>query len=205
MNAGRKRNFEKDEALDKAMRVFWENGYSGTSLSDLTTELGINKPSLYAAFGNKEKLFESSIERYVSEYIAPRLHNLDTNSDAPVKQKLKDFLYSVIELQTENESPNGCFFVKSQCESGSVGFPEDMTLLIEKMNVMNEEMVKQFFQSEISKGHFTKDADPKEMSGFLLSVLFGLAVQARSGKSRKQLQQIANYTINALPILDVNG
>ena len=205
MNAGRKRTFEKDEALDKAMRVFWENGYSGTSLSDLTTKLGINKPSLYAAFGNKEKLFESSIERYVSDYIVPRLQNLDANSDAPVKQKLKGFLYSVIELQTENESPNGCFFVKSQCESGSIGFPEKMTLLIGKMSAMNEEMVDQFFQSEITKGHFTKDADPKEMSGFLLTVLFGLAVQARSGKSKKQLQQIADYTINALPVLDVNG
>ena len=205
MNAGRKRTFEKDEALDKAMRVFWENGYSGTSLTDLTTELGINKPSLYAAFGNKEKLFEASIERYMTEYGMPRLQNLDANSDASVKEKLKKYLYSVIELQTEKESPAGCFFVKSQCESGSVGFPEEMTTLLDKMNGMNEEMINQFFESEIAKGHFPNNADPKEMSGFLLSVLFGLAVQARSGKTKEELQEIADYTINTFPIMEFNG
>ncbi len=200
MNAGRKRTFEKDEALDKAMRVFWENGYSGTSLTDLTTELGINKPSLYAAFGNKEKLFQASIEHYMTEYGMPRLQNLDKNSDVPVKEKLKAYLYSVIELQTEKESPNGCFFVKSQCESGRVGFPKQMTALLEKMGGMNEEMINRFFENEVSKGHFSKNADPKEMSGFLLSVLFGLAVQARSGKTKQELQDIADYTINTFPI-----
>ena len=65
-----------------------------------------------------------------------------------------------------------------------------MTTLLEKMCGMNEEMVNHFFECEIAKGHFSKNADPKEMSGFLLSVLFGLAVQARSGKTIEQFRRL---------------
>ena len=68
MKAGRHRSFDKNNTLEKAMRVFWQNGYPGTSLTDLTTAMGINKSSLYAAFGNKEKLFNQAIEFYLNKY-----------------------------------------------------------------------------------------------------------------------------------------
>ncbi len=76
MSAGRKRTFDEEQALEAAMRVFWQKGYVGTSLSDLTAALGINKPSLYAAFGNKEQLFASALARYGSRYGLPHAEHL---------------------------------------------------------------------------------------------------------------------------------
>lgn len=81
--AGRKRSFDKQQALDKAMRLFWANGFSGTSISALAAILGINKPSLYAAFGNKEQLFKASLDHYAECYGEPsvlKLHEPDTDS-----------------------------------------------------------------------------------------------------------------------------
>jgi len=200
MNAGRKRTFEKDEALDKAMRVFWENGYSGTSLSDLTNELGINKPSLYAAFGNKEKLFEASIERYLTEYAAPLSKCLSDAEDVPVKESLRSYLYNIIDLQTESNSPGGCFVVKSHCESGGVGFPEEMSSLMTNMQVMNEEMINNFLETKLAEGQFTENASLKDMTGYLLSVMYGLAVHARTGKTKEELRAIADFSLNMLPV-----
>ena len=68
MVAGRPRKFDKEHALEAAMLVFWRNGYSGTSLADLTNAMAINKPSMYAAFGNKEQLFKASLEQYINQY-----------------------------------------------------------------------------------------------------------------------------------------
>ncbi len=200
MNAGRKRTFEKDEALDKAMRVFWENGYSGTSLSDLTSELGVNKPSLYAAFGNKEKLFEASIGRYMTEYAVPLSKSLSDAADVPVKESLRAYLYNIIDLQTDSNSPGGCFFVKSHCESGGVGFPEEMSSLLTQMQVMNEEMLNNFFETKLAEGQFSETAKIKDLTGYFMGVMYGLAVHARTGKTKEELQEIADFSLNMLPV-----
>ncbi|GAA0410365.1 TetR/AcrR family transcriptional regulator [Cocleimonas flava] len=200
MSAGRKRTFDKDEALDKAMRVFWKNGYSGTSLSDLTTELGINKPSLYAAFGNKEKLFEAALERYLSEYASPLSQTLSEGEAIPVKDALRAYIYKIIEIQAGDENPGGCFFVKSHCESGGVGFPDDMSALMEKKQAMHEEMISNFLQQKIAEGQFTEEANLKEITGYLMAVIYGLSVHARTGKSKQELQEIANFSLNMLPV-----
>ena len=78
MAAGRQREFDKQVALDAAMNVFWLNGYTGTSLSDLTDAMGINKPSLYAAFGNKEALFVRALNHYIDKHGSPHLEALRT-------------------------------------------------------------------------------------------------------------------------------
>ena len=96
MGAGRQREFDKRVALDAAMKVFWANGYSGTSLSDLTDVMGINKPSLYAAFGNKEALFISALDHYTGEHGAP--HNQELHkSNKNLRSRLR--VYTVYALE----------------------------------------------------------------------------------------------------------
>jgi len=202
MNAGRKRKFDKDEALDKAMRVFWNNGYTGTSITDLTSALGINKPSLYAAFGNKEKLFESSIEHYMLKYGLPKIQQLKSPSDIPLKERLKEFLYGLIDMQTNPKTPSGCFFVKSSCESGGNVFPSEMSLLIGKFGLNTEQFITDFLESERKQGNISEQISIKDAARHLISVMYGLAVQARGGKSKETLKSTADFAVSIFPSKD---
>ena len=202
MSAGRKRTFDTEEALDKAMRVFWENGYSGTSLTDLTAALGINKPSLYSAFGNKEQLFSSSIEHYNSTYSMPTFAGYDSSTEKTFKGRLQSFLYALIDTQTNSETPCGCFFVKCLCESGSTAFPSDVAAAIQEMDSSTEKVLAEILESEVELGTLSSTVSVQELSIYLQSVMFGLAVQARSGKSKKELRAIADIAVQTFPSSD---
>ena len=124
--AGRKRAFDREIALDKAMRVFWNNGFAGTSVSNLTSELGINTPSLYAAFGNKEQLFKEVMSHYSTHYVSRHYKNLIGESELSFKERLEVCFSGLIALFTDGETPLGCLLVKSVNESESVAFPEEV-------------------------------------------------------------------------------
>ena len=108
MSAGRRRTFDKAEGLAKAMIVFWRDGYNGTSLSDLTAAMGINKPSLYAAYGNKEELFVSAINEYVLKHGVPHFANLLV-INLSLKERLQAYLESVAKMVSDSKLPGGCF------------------------------------------------------------------------------------------------
>lgn len=200
MTAGRKRTFAKDEALDKAMKVFWENGYSGTSLSDLTAELGINKPSLYAAFGNKEKLFKAAIEHYMSAYGAATLQRLFDAKDDSVKESLRTYLYDIIDLQTDKKTPGGCFVVNSYCESGGHGFPEETSALLADKEMTAETIIYRFLDMKMAEGKLNEETNLKQLAAYFTAIIYGLAVHSRSGKTKSELQSIADFSLSNLPI-----
>ena len=198
MNAGRKRAFDKEEALDKAMRVFWASGYAGTTLSDLTAALGINRPSLYAAFGNKEQLFNASVEHYMARYGAPNWRRLTEPPDAPLENRLKAYLYSIVDLVTAADSPHGCLFVKSSCESGGTAMPEDTTAVLQDMGQESEKALVNFLKAEKLRGELSRDARVKDIAGYLLSVMYGLSVLAKREKSKKELRAVVDTAMQAL-------
>jgi AcrR family transcriptional regulator len=199
MNAGRKRAFDKEEALDKAMHVFWENGYAGTSLSQLTSALGINKPSLYAAFGNKEQLFATSMEHYIDQYAAPHLHQLTDPSEAPLKERLRAYLFGIIDVISDCKSPNGCMFVKSSCESGSVAVPDEITTGLQDMGMANEKALINLLEAERLKGRLPEDTRVQDITSYLLSVSYGLTVLAQRGKTKEELKSVVEIAVSTLP------
>jgi AcrR family transcriptional regulator len=200
MNAGRRREFDKQEALDKAMRVFWENGYSGTSVSHLTAALGINKPSLYSAFGNKEQLFRSAVEHYLADYGAPLWQKLLEPCDAPLAERLMAYLYGIVDLVSSRDSPQGCLLVKSTCESGSLAIPKDISdALIEQAKATEAELVS-FLQTEQSKGNLATQADMKHLAKYIMSVMYGLGVLAKNGSTPRSLRSVADLAIAAVPV-----
>ena len=199
MNAGRKRAFDKEEALDKAMRVFWENGYAGTSLAQLTSALGINKPSLYAAFGNKEQLFATAMEHYMDQYSGPNFQWLTDSPDAPLTERLKAFLFGVINTVSDSDSPKGCLFVRSSCESGGAAIPSETTSSVQDMGLKSEMALAKLLEAERLRGRLPEDAQVKDIAGYVLSVMYGLAVLARRGKTKEELQIVANMAVKALP------
>jgi AcrR family transcriptional regulator len=200
MSAGRKRCFDKSDALDKAMRVFWQNGYAGTSVTDLTDALGINKPSLYAAFGNKEQLFGAALEHYTSHYGTPILQRLSEPAEAPFAERIRAYMLAITELVSSNTSPKGCFLVKSNCEAGGGAIPEDISLSLQAMRSVHQQAIRKVVESEQQKGLVLKTAKPADIAEYLLSVLYGISVQARQGKSKRELAKVVDIALNALPL-----
>lgn len=199
MNAGRKRSFCKEEALDKAMRVFWKNGYAGTSLAHLTSALGINKPSLYAAFGNKEQLFATAMEHYVSEYAAQNMDRLLNPPDAPLRERLSAYFSGIIDVICDCESPGGCMFVKSSCESGSVAIPSEVESSLRDMGLANEMALSGMLEAERLRGQLPEEAHVQDITAYLLSVTYGLTVLAGRGKTKEELTAVAEMAVNTLP------
>src|SRR2546423_7288883 len=113
--AGRPRSFDTDEALDRALRVFWRKGYEGTSLPDLTAAMRINRPSLYAAFGNKERLFRRAVDRYVEGPASFVPKALDEPRARAVAEKL---LGGAVDLVTDPRGPRGCLLVHGALACG---------------------------------------------------------------------------------------
>lgn len=200
MNAGRTRSFDKDVALDKAMHVFWSNGYSGTSFADLVLKLGVNKPSLYAAFGNKEQLFEATIKRYMTTYATLPLDSLRASPELSMAERIRQTLQDLVAFQSAPEKPLGCFLVNCNCELGGVALPEKADLLLKKVKSLQEKEIHTFFLEAQQKGELQKDCDTGYLSNYFLTAVYGLAVQARTGKSRKELEAIADYITDILPL-----
>jgi len=196
MAAGRQRTFDKEDALIKAMEVFWRKGYSGTSLSDLTEAMGINKPSLYAAFGNKEDLFVSAIKQYVNEYGIPHFEKL-MSPDSSFRERVKAYLESIAKMISDSKLPGGCFVTTSTCEAGSDCLPEDAVQTILKINATSTEAFISFFRNEQAKGNIASSASPEVLADYLLTLQFGLAVMARNGIRQDRLKQVISHAVSS--------
>src|ERR1700738_1733525 len=115
MSIGRPRGFDIDRALDLAMQVFWEKGYEGTSLPDLTSAMGINRPSLYAAFGNKEALFRKVLDRYIE---GPAGYVRQALGEQTARAVVERLLSGAIDLLTDPRNPGGCLLVQGALACG---------------------------------------------------------------------------------------
>lgn len=195
MMAGRHRTFNKEDALIRAMEVFWLKGYSGTSLSDLTTAMSINKPSLYAAFGNKEALFVAAIEQYVNMHGIPHFEKLMKPDSRSFKERLKAYLESIAAMLLDSKLPGGCFITASTCEIGSDCLPNNAVETILTINSKSREAFVSFFQEEQAKGNCASNGQPEVLADYLQTILFGLAVKARSGVKRGELQSVISHTL----------
>jgi len=197
--AGRKRTFNKEDALDKAMRLFWNNGYAGTSIANLTSELGINTPSLYAAFGNKEQLFKEALFHYSKQYVEPHYQHLTHSSDANLKERLQACFYGLIELFTDSDTPLGCLIVKSVNESNGITFPVEATLYIGESGAETKRLLISLFESQLKKKGTPLSTSTEMLVDYLLSVSYGLAVQARAGQSEDALKLVMGHALSTLP------
>ncbi|REG83348.1 TetR/AcrR family transcriptional regulator [Marinomonas pollencensis] len=193
--AGRKRSFDRDIALDKAMRIFWNNGYAATSVANLTSELGINTPSLYAAFGNKEQLFKEVIAHYITQYTDPCYRHITEPSDTHVIEKLRACFYELIQKFSDTETPLGCLLVKSVNESDSAAFPEEATRHIKQFGFKTQKLIGALIESE---GVTNDSASAELQARYLLSVLYGLATQIRAGESQQVAESVMDYALNSI-------
>jgi len=192
MAPGRPRAFDADRALDDAMRVFWRKGYNGTALSDLTQAMGINRPSLYAAFGNKEKLFLRALDRYFNGPSAYAYEALK----APTAFKVVELLFNGnINLLTGPKSLGTCLWVHSAFSCGDGHLRKEFAA----QRTAGHALLRKRFKRAIAEGDLPADADEATLALWALTVNWGLTVQASTGATRSELRRVAAAALKAWP------
>ncbi|MEV0144834.1 MULTISPECIES: TetR/AcrR family transcriptional regulator [unclassified Nonomuraea] len=189
MPGGRPRAFDADIALDRALEVFWRQGYEGTSLSDLTAAMGVNRPSLYAAFGNKEELFAKALDRYVS---GPGAFAAEALTAPTVREVVRRLVEGAVELTTGANGP-GCLSVNSvhACGPDSAAARE---AAIACRRAGEAALRRRFEQAP----DLPPDCDPTVLARLVHTVTDGIAVQAASGRTREELRQVADLALRTV-------
>jgi AcrR family transcriptional regulator len=190
MPGGRPRAFDPDTALDRALEVFWRQGYEGTALSDLTAAMGINKPSLYAAFGNKEDLFAAVVDRYVNGPGAYAGQALDQPRARDVIERL---VYGAVDLTTRPQTP-GCLAVAGVQACGPDAEPARQHAIA--CRKASETALRRRLERARDEGDLA--GDPADVTRFVMTVTDGIAVQAAGGTTREELLRAAEMALRAL-------
>lgn len=194
---GRPRGFDADEALDRAVLVFWAQGYEGASLDDLTGAMGITRTSMYRAFGNKEELFRKALERYTegpAAYVARALEQPSAREVAAM------FLGGAVRSSTRPDCPAGCLGVQGSLAAGESGREARDTLAA--WREVGTAHLRDRFQRAVNEGDLPPGTDPGLLARYLMTVANGIAVQAAGGTAREELQLVAGLALGNWPTGD---
>jgi AcrR family transcriptional regulator len=191
---GRARTFDADEALDRAMTVFWSKGYEGTSLSDLTEAMGINRPSLYAAYGNKQELFRKALERYGD---GPSSYEREALAQPTARDVAEGLLRGAADVQTDPGTPAGCLAVLGTTYCAEDSSPVGKIVIA--FRLAGQAAIRERFERARAVGDLPADADPEALTSYLGTVVCGMAVQAASGATRNELERVIELTMRAWP------
>jgi len=187
VTSGRKKSFDESTALNAAMDVFWQKGYVGASLTDLTKRMGINKPSMYSAFGNKEALFVKATQCYIDTKVKPHVALL-FEEGVTLKLRLKNHMMSIVAMQCDAEHTKGCYLALCQSELVSGDIPEQAVQLLKEADAMPSQLYAELFNSDVEAIALglNKNAEANGIS--LYTILKGTASMARSGIDKSQLE-----------------
>jgi len=191
---GRPRTFDPDKALDRALKVFWKKGYEGASLPDLTKAMGINRPSLYAAFGNKEALFRKALDLYERE----KLDYIGKALEQPTARKVAEvMLHGAIDNVVSAGEPHGCMGVITSVACG----PESQSIREEvvKRGEAGKRALTARFERAKEEGDLPAHLDPEGLMRVLIAMLQGISVQANQGATREELEHLVETGLMIWP------
>ena len=193
MRMGRPREFDAETALDQAMEVFWRHGYEGATIAQLTEAMGINPPSLYACFGNKEGLLKAALDRYT------KLRGvwMDEVVAAPTARDVAErMLMGIADKQTDPANPPGCLLVQGgiACGTGSENVPFELAA----RRAQNEDQLRERFVRAKAEGDLKPSSDPAALARYVSAVSVGMGVMASSGADREALRQVADVAVQAV-------
>jgi len=184
---GRPREFCVDDALAKALRLFWTKGYEGTSLNDLTEAMGITRPSLYAAFGNKESLFRKALDLYARE----KLQYIRRALDEPTARRVAEVLLrGAVENASSSDEPRGCLGVITSvaCGEEAQSIREDV---LERGKIAKRALIERFERAK-QEGDLPPDVEVESLTNLLYAIVQGICIQAGSGASREELNRLVD-------------
>jgi AcrR family transcriptional regulator len=194
---GRPRGFDRQKALARAMEVFWARGYEGSSISDLTGAMGIASPSLYAAFGSKEALFQEAVTHYKATEGPEILAAMDA---APViRDAVEAYLTTSATTFTRRGKPRGCMVVLSGLTPAAAN--EGLCEGLRNDRAANIDDLESRLKMAVSAGQLPAEMDTRAVATFYVTVQQGMAIQARDGATRATLMRIAHDAMKAWPAL----
>ncbi len=185
---GRPRAFDKDEVLDRALAVFWKHGFQDASLHELTEAMGLSKPSLYAAFGDKEALYLKALERYSAGLLERHAAALDDEPNA--RLAVRAFLRSLAAMLTDPALPGGCFIINGTADCGGSTIPASVEMALRNALQASETLVLRRLLRAQTDGHLPAHAQPQALAVMFGALIAGLAVQAKSGVPRAKLDVV---------------
>jgi len=182
---GRPRSFDREDALLRAMKVFWALGYEGATLTDLQKAMGdITAPSFYAAFGSKEELFREAVELYSRTLGAPMMKALAAGTTA--RASIEALLDAAVESFCKPGAPRGCLLVLGAINSMPAN--KSVQEYLRGLRARRQKTIRQRLQRAATEGELPSGLDSGALASFFTTVVDGLAIQARDGASRKALQ-----------------
>jgi AcrR family transcriptional regulator len=187
---GRPRGFDTTAALDAAMRVFWEKGYEGATLTDLTDAMRINRSSMWAAFGNKEELFKRAFERYTNVYQSFMGEALKKPT---VREMIESALRGTVDFLSTPGYPKGCLSIQGALAVGNEADPIKQWLI--QGRKQGESVARKRLEQAKKTGELGKDVDPVAMARFISALLQGLCVQAASGATKAELTKVVDTAL----------
>lgn len=187
---GGPRTFDRDQAVDVAMRLFWRHGYEGVSLNDLTAAIGVAPPSLYSAFGSKAGLYRETLDRYFG--LPGALKDLGTATT--LQETIETLLHKAVDAVIDPQGERGCMVSSGMIQAGA-DHAELARELAERRNAVRDVIAETL----------ERWLDPERavsLARYLVAVLQGLSIQARDGASRRELEQISAEVIAGMKARD---
>jgi AcrR family transcriptional regulator len=189
---GRPTSFSTDHALEAAMRVFWQKGYEGASLTDLTRAMGINRSSIYAAFGDKEALFQKALKRYTK---GPMGWVESALQKPTARESIRALLEGSVAFLSDTTHPRCCFSVQGLA-TGEEG--ESVRLSMIDWRKAFEQIVRERLKRARHDGDLPKTVRPTDLAKYIGTIWTGLAVQAASGATRSDLSRIIDLALKTM-------
>jgi AcrR family transcriptional regulator len=193
---GRPRAYDPQTALQQALGVFWNTGYSAASLDSIASAAGMNRPSLYAAFGDKHALYIKALEQYW-EFAAASMHEALTNQELTLREALTQFYEGQLSIYFSGDGqPRGCFAIGT-ATTEAVEDPEIREVLSDRLSRLDADLEARL-RIAIDKGELKDDVDATALAVLASSLLHSISIRARAGKSRTELTEMARNAVNVI-------
>ncbi|KXY41503.1 TetR/AcrR family transcriptional regulator [Bacillus sp. TH22] len=190
----RTREFDEDQVLDAAMQLFWEKGYEATSLSDLTSRMGIQRPSIYSTFGDKKELFEAALRRYTMSRASDIRNRLQSHSS--VKEAFSIFFADVVNEEYAGDLSKGCFCINTMVELAP--HDERFEILTREHQMYLAVIFQETIERGIQSGELEANTDAKSLAQALIVSLIGLTVMMKSRPQRSFVDNVIAATLTLL-------
>ncbi|PGM28220.1 TetR family transcriptional regulator [Bacillus cereus] len=190
----RTREFDEDQVLDAAMQLFWEKGYEATSLSDLTSRMGIQRPSIYSTFGDKKELFEAALRRYTMSRASDIRNRLQSHSS--VKEAFSIFFADVVNEEYAGDLSKGCFCINTMVELAP--HDERFEILTREHQMYLAVIFQETIERGIQSGELEVNTDVKSLAQALIVALIGLTVIMKSRPQRSFVDNVIAATLTLL-------